>query len=167
MIARNAGSLLLPFAFLLLSCLGVLAQGGTTGRIGGTVRDKSGAVFAGAEITVVSRATGEARKAASDTAGDYAVLLLPPGIYRVNVKASGFKQALIDDVQVIITQTIFVNAELEVGDLKESVTISTGPPLIQKDGPQLGRVVDSRAVSDHQALSDSRIKERRVPRRVF
>src|SRR5437762_8720577 len=120
MLAGKASNLLLPFAFLLLPSLSALAQSGTTGRIVGTVRDKSGAVIAGAEITVVSRATGEGRKAVSDTAGDYAVLLLPPGIYRVSIKAGGFKQALIDDVQVIITQTIFVNAELEIGDLKES-----------------------------------------------
>src|SRR3989442_7556361 len=148
MIARKAGSLLLPIAFLLLSSLSVLAQGGTTGRIGGTVRDKSGAVIAGAEITVASRATGEERKVISDSTGDYAVVLLPPGSHRVRIKASGFKQALIDDVQVIITQTTVANAELEVGDLKESVMISTVPPLIQNDGPQRGRVVDSRAVSE-------------------
>jgi hypothetical protein len=145
---RNAASLLLPFAFLLLSSISVLAQDGTTGRIAGTVKDTKGAVIAGAEITVASRATGEERKVISDTAGDYAVVLLPPRIYRVSIKAGGFKQSLIDDVQVIITQTTVVNAELEVGDLKESVTISTAPPLIQKDGPQLGRVVDSGAASE-------------------
>jgi hypothetical protein len=147
MIAKTTASLLLPFAFLVLSSLGAFAQGGTTGRIDGTVKDKSGAVIARAEITVVSRATGEERKAISDTTGDYAVLLLPPGIYQVRVAAAGFKRTLIDDVQINITQTTVVNPVLEVGDLKESVTISTAPPLIQRDGPQLGRVVDSRAVS--------------------
>src|SRR5438128_517525 len=148
MFAKTAASVLLPFAFLLLASLSVLPQGGTTGRIAGSVRDKSGAAIAGAEITVAGRATGEERKVISDSTGNYAVLLLPPGHYRVSIKASRFKQALIDDVQVIITQTTVANAELEVGDLKESVTISTVPPLIQNDGPQRGRVVDSRAVSE-------------------
>ncbi len=74
--------------------------------------------------------------------------LLPPGIYRVSIKASGFRQLLIDYVQVNITQTTSVNAALEVGHLTESVTISIAPPLLQLDGPQLGRVVDSRAASE-------------------
>jgi len=148
MFARKVLTLFLPFAFLLLHSISALAQGGTTGRIAGTVKDEKGAVIAGAEITVTSRATGEERKVISDMQGDYAVLLLPPGIYRISIKAGGFKQAFIDDVPVIITQTTSANPEMEVGDLKESVTISTAPPVIQKDGPQLGRVVDSRAVSE-------------------
>src|SRR6266542_3646396 len=135
-------------AFLLLSSVPALAQTATTGRIDGSVKDTKGAVIARAEIIVTSRATSEARKVVADDAGDFAVLLLPPGIYRVSVTASGFKQALMDDVEVIITQTSVVNAVLEVGNLKESVTISTAPSLIQRDGPQLGRVVDSRAVSE-------------------
>src|SRR6266550_6534797 len=148
MFARKVLILFLPFAFLLLPSINALAQGGTTGRIAGTVKDTKRAAIAGAEITVTSRATGEKRKVISDTKGDYAVLLLPPGIYRVSIQAAGFKQALIDNIQVVITQTTGANPELEVGDLKESVTIRTTPPLIQKDGPQLGRVVDSRAVSE-------------------
>ena len=62
MFAKTAASVLLPFAFLLLASLSVLPQGGTTGRIAGTVKDTKGAVIAGAEITVASRATGEERR---------------------------------------------------------------------------------------------------------
>ena len=148
MIFRKTASLLLPFAFLLLSSVDVLAQGGTTGGIGGTVKDAKGGVIAGAEITVASLATGEERKVISFPTGDYAVPLLLPGIYRVSIKVSGFKQDIIDVVEVNITQTTTVNVNLEVGDLNETVTISTAPPLLQTDGPQLGRVVDSRAVSE-------------------
>src|SRR5258708_14178234 len=94
MFAKTTASLLLPFAFLLLPSLSVLSQGGTKGRIAGTVKDAKGALIAGAEITVASRATGEERTVIADATGDYAVLLLPPGHYRVSIKASGFKQAL-------------------------------------------------------------------------
>jgi hypothetical protein len=99
-------------------------------------------------MTVVSKATGDERKVTTDSEGSYTVSLVPPGIYQVSIEASGFKRALVDDVQVNITQTTTVDAELEVGDLKESVTISTAPSLSQRDGPQLGRVVDSRSVSE-------------------
>lgn len=146
MILRTAARLLLALTFSSFS-LSAFAQTSTTGRIAGTVKDKNGAVIAGAEITVVSRATDGERRAITDTSGDYAVLMLPPGLYDASIKASGFKRVLVDDVRVNITQTTIVNAELEIGDLKGSVTISTAPALIQRDGPQLGRVVDSRAMS--------------------
>src|SRR5262249_16931492 len=68
--------------------------------------------------------------------------------YNVIIAANGFKQALIDNVLVAITETKSVNAELTVGAVKESVAIHATQPLIQKGGPQLGRVVDSRGVSE-------------------
>lgn len=132
----------------LLFCIVAFAQTPTTGRIAGTVKDQKGAVIAGAEVTVNRKATGDERRFPTTTEGNYEVPFLPPGTYRVTIIANGFKQAIFDNVQVLITETIAVNAKLEVGDLKESVTISTAPPLIQRDGPQLGRVVDSRAVSE-------------------
>ncbi len=54
MIATKATLLVLPFAFLLLPSLCVLAQTQTTGRIAGTVKDQNGAVIVGAEVTVVT-----------------------------------------------------------------------------------------------------------------
>lgn len=148
MVLRRTTVVLLALALLLVPSITALAQGGTTGRIAGTVKDKSGALIAGAEITVVSWATGNERKVIADTTGNYTVVLLPPDIYQVHIEAGGFKRALIDKVQVNITQTTIVDAVLEVGELKESVAISSAPSLIQKDGPQLGRVVDARAVSE-------------------
>ena len=57
----KAPSLLFLFPLFLLPSLSVQAQGPTTGRIDGTVKDQNGAVIAGAEVTVVSKATGEDR----------------------------------------------------------------------------------------------------------
>jgi carboxypeptidase family protein/TonB-dependent receptor-like protein len=148
MIPRNTALCLSSLVLVLLASFIAYAQTPTTGRIAGAVRDQKGAVVAEAEVRVVNKATGDERKTITDATGSYALLLLPPGIYSVRIAAIGFKQAISDNVQVNITQTTIVNAELEVGDLRESVTIRTGPPLIQRDGPQLGRVVDSRAVSE-------------------
>ncbi len=146
MIFRQAPSLLLPLAFLVLSSITVLAQ--TTGRIAGTVKDQNGAVIVGAEVAVSSKTTAEERKVTTDGEGNYTVPLLPPGIYRARVAANGFNSALFDSVQVVITETTTVNAELTVaGGIVDQVIVRIAP-LIQKDGPQLGRVVDSRAVSE-------------------
>jgi hypothetical protein len=149
MIARGAVTSLLAFAFLFpLISVPAFAQTQTTGRIAGTVKDQTGAVVAGAQAAVVSRATGEERKATTDEAGNYAVSFLPPGRYQASITASGFKKVVFDNVTVAITETTQVNADLEVGPVIESVTILDAPPLIQADGPRLGRIVDSRAVSE-------------------
>ena len=132
---------------LVLCSISALAQSQTTGRIAGTIKDPNDAVIAGAEVTVKSLFTGEERTVATDAQGHYGVTLLSPGAYRVNVMANGFKRTEIASVRVVITETITVDISLEVGDVSEQVSI-TSEPLIQTSGPQLGRVVDSRAVSE-------------------
>src|SRR5437762_3560393 len=148
MIAKKAGSLLLPFAFLLLLPLSAFAQTQTTGRIAGTVKDQNGAVIAGADVTVSSKATGDERKVTTDTEGNYTVPLLSPGTYRMKVTAQGFNSILLDSVEVVITETTQVDAKLIVAGVIVDPVVVRIAPLIQKDGPQLGRVVDSRAVSE-------------------
>ena len=148
MIGKTAASLLLSFAFLLLSSLSALAQTPTSGRIAGTVKDQNGAVIAGAEVTVVSKATGDERKVATDSEGNYSVPLLSPGTYRVKATAHGFNSLLFDNVQVVITETTLGNADLSVAGVIVDPVIIRIAPLVQRDGPQLGRVVDSRAVSE-------------------
>src|SRR3989454_6125558 len=148
MIPRRTTALLLPFAFLLLASLSVLAQTQTTGRIAGTVKDQTGAGIVGAEVTVVSRTTGDERKVTTDAEGNYTVPLLPPGTYRTRVAANGFDTKVFATVQVFITETTPVNADLTVaGAIIDPVVVRIAP-LIQRDGPQLGRVVDARAVSE-------------------
>ena len=123
-------------------------QSQTTGQITGTVKDQSGAVIGGAQVTIVSNATGEERKAVTDDTGGYAVALLRPGAYQVSVTANGFQEVHFPGVGVNITETTTINAELTVGLLIESVTVSAAAPFVQANGPQLGRVVNSRAVSE-------------------
>jgi hypothetical protein len=144
--ARNRLSFLL--ALCQLACCCPLALGQTTGRIAGVVRDPSGAVIAGAEVTVRNQATGEERKVATDETGNYSAPLLPPGVYQVSVAANGFQRALFPQVRVNITETSAINAVLAVGAVSGSVTVHAAAPLVQTDGPQLGRVVDSRGVSE-------------------
>src|SRR6267142_1249037 len=133
-------------ALLLLPVI-ALAQTHTTGRLAGTVRDQNGSVIVGAEVTVVGSATGNERKVVPDTEGTYVVALLPPGNYRVRVAANGF-QSFSDTVQIVITETRLVNPDLTVtGLVVDPVKVRITLP-IQGDGPQLGRVVDSRMVSE-------------------
>ena len=148
MVARNAAALLLLGWLLALFIPSAFAQSQTTGRIAGTVKDQNGAVVVGANVTITSLATADERNVTTETEGNFVVPLLPPGTYRVRITASGFSPELFDSVRVVITEITTVNAELAVAGLNgETVTVRAAP-LIQAGGPQLGRVVDSRAVAE-------------------
>jgi Carboxypeptidase regulatory-like domain len=136
-------------ALVWIGCL-VLTQfaaGQTTGRIVGTVKDPSGALVAGASVQCTLVATGETRKAFTDFTGSYTAPLLAPGSYQITISAKGFATNIFENVIVNLTETTVADAELSIATESTAVTISAAS-LIQTAGPQLGRVVDSRAVSE-------------------
>src|SRR5688500_15563482 len=98
-------SVLTPAAALclLFSSLFALPQGPTTGRIEGTIRDPNGAVVPQAEIKIVNTTTGTESISRTNDAGHYVVSLLPPGMYRVTVTASGFAAQPLGPVVVSVT----------------------------------------------------------------
>src|SRR5712664_1912920 len=120
----------------------------TTGRITGVVKDSSGGVILRAEVQAVNEGTGEKWQSVTDAAGNYSFLLLPPGLYQIEVAANGFKTAVSKDVPVRITETTTINVSLAVGTRVETIIVNGSPPLLHMDGPQLGRVVGSRAVAE-------------------
>src|SRR5688500_7384944 len=63
----------------------------TTGTISGSVVDPSGAVVQGATVTATKVDTNSSRSTSSDSDGHFAFTLLPPGLYRVDVTATGFQ----------------------------------------------------------------------------
>ena len=145
MILRKRIALPLPGCLLLLITLLASAQTQTTGRIAGTVSDQRRALIVGAEIRVINKNTGEERRATTDQQGSYSVSPLPPGNYELTISARGFAPARLT-ARVVITETVIVNVEL--GFSLDTITIDVGSPLVRADSPALGRLVDSRAVSE-------------------
>jgi hypothetical protein len=133
------------FVCLLLASLPALAQTATTGQITGTVKDPSGAVIAGAKLTLVS-AAGEQRESVSNAEGFYRFVLLPPGNYKLTVTSPGFKTAAYDNVRVAITQTTEISPALGLAAATESVSISAEPPLVETTTPTTGRVIAETSV---------------------
>src|SRR5688572_10077713 len=109
----KAGIALGWIALLLgLSVSSALAQGQTTGRIAGTVKDQRGGLIVRAAVEVTSETTAEVRKVTTDDQGHYNVPLLAPGAYRITVTLPGFALAVFEPVQVVITETTTVDVEL-------------------------------------------------------
>ncbi len=129
----------------LISTSSALAQTQTTGRITGTVKDQNGALIIGAEVKVTNEDTSEAHQTKTNEQGSYSLSLLPPGNYQGTITAHGFAPAHFT-AKVTITETTTVDKEL--GFSLDPITVEVRSQLVQSEGPQLGRVVDSRAVSE-------------------
>src|SRR5205814_895211 len=125
-----------------------LAQTQTTGRIAGTVKDQNGALIVGAEVELVSEDTGLRRDTVTNQEGNYSVPFLPTSRYRFSISASGFSPMTIL-TSVAITETTTLDVVLKIAGPKvDENFIPDTPPFVQTDGPQLGRTVDGRAVSE-------------------
>src|SRR6267154_6028 len=123
----KTGLELLRAGLLLTVCAwSAFAQSPTAGRIAGTVRDPASELIVGAEVIVKSKGTAEERRVSTDEEGNYSVPLLPPGIYTVRIRANGFAQSVFDPVQVVITETTTVDANLSLAGA-DTVSIRVDP----------------------------------------
>ena len=78
----------------------VAAQGSTSVR--GTVLDPQGKAVGGATVTLTSVDTNATRTAKSNDAGAYTFDLIPPGTYRIEAEAKGFKKGVVTDVRALV-----------------------------------------------------------------
>src|SRR6478609_2422037 len=97
------------FTLLLFVSFSFSAFGQGFGTIVGTVTDQSGAVVAGAKVTVTDPATGQSRDEITNDQGYYVVPSLKPAPYDVSVSASGFGVATQKGVTLLADQTATVN----------------------------------------------------------
>ena len=137
-----ASGLLLGLLYVVVS-----AQAIQTGGITGVVSDKTGAVVAGAAVDVISEATGKSvRSVTTDNDGGFAVTLLPPGKYRLEISASNFKKANVANLEVRITETTRQNVTLEAGRIEEVVQVEATPSLINPSSATTGQALDGQTL---------------------
>src|SRR4249919_1591938 len=99
--------------------------------IGGTVKDTSGAVLPGVTVEVASDVLIEKTKTVStDGEGKYAIVDLRPGVYTVTFSLQGFNTFKREGLELPSNFTATVNADMKVGALEESVTVSGSSPVV-------------------------------------
>jgi Carboxypeptidase regulatory-like domain len=107
----------IALALLLLVVSFPLSSQTSTGTIVGTVADQSGAVVAGATVTVTNTGTGIAVKTTTDSTGNYVVTPLAVGTYSVTVEAAGFKKSISSNITVNVQDRVRVDSSLQIGEL--------------------------------------------------
>jgi hypothetical protein len=131
----------------LLSVLGLgLAYAQTQGEITGLVGDPSGAMLAGAEVTVKNVETGLTRQVQTNAAGVYRFPSLYPGVYEVSVAYSGFQTAVRGGIELQVQQVARIDFELSVGPVAESVQVTGGAPLLDTESATTGAVIENKRI---------------------
>jgi Carboxypeptidase regulatory-like domain len=141
-LAKSLLALMLGIAALVFP-RALFAQAGGTGALTGTIKDPSGAVIVGAQITVTNEGSGDVRELTSNGDGIYLVSLLPPGNYSLKVSKAGFEVSTFEHVAVVVSETATLNLQVKVGTAQETVVINASEELLQTESPELGSVTDS------------------------
>lgn len=148
MLRGSVGPTLSVLAVCLCMCSIPAVSQIVTGSIVGTVTDSSGAAVSGATVTITNDATSEHRTAPTNGSGDYSFPLLPPGNYKLEIQAQGFKSYARDPIIVQVDQSPRANATMEVGEVSQQVVVTSAAPIMQTESASLGQVVSGKAVTN-------------------
>jgi hypothetical protein len=118
------------------------------GSIVGTVTDSSGAPIADATVTITSIGTGVRQVVQTSGSGEYRVVNLVPGNYKVDVEKAGFKHLTRDNVPVAVESAVRIDAGMQVGDVNQSIEVEATAPLLQTENASLSQVVGARSVEE-------------------
>jgi len=113
-------------AAALLFAGALAAQTTGTGTLVGTISDTTGAVVAGAKVTVVNTATAFTSEVPSSAEGAYYIPYLTPGTYRLTVESPGFKKYVREGVAIRTGEVPRIDIQMEVGGVTETVQVTGG-----------------------------------------
>ena len=116
--------------------------------IAGTVRDSSGAVLPGATVEAASPTLIEkVRTAVTDSTGQYRIENLRPGTYAVTFSLTGFSAVKRDGIELAGSFAATVNAELKVGSVEETITVSGESPIVDVQSGNRQKVLSSEVLT--------------------
>src|SRR5881409_2072113 len=117
------------------------AQG--TAQLSGTVRDQSGAVLPGVEVSATQTATGARRTVVTNETGSYLITSLPVGPYRLEAALPGFRTYAQTGIVLQVGSNPVISIVLEVGQLTETVEVQADAALVETRNTGVGVVIDN------------------------
>ena len=151
-------------AFVLLPAA-VFAQA----AIGGSVKDTSGAVLPGVTVEAASPVLIEkTRSVTTDGNGNFRIVDLRPGVYTVTFTLPGFNTFKRDGVELAGTAVVTINAEMRVGALEETVTVTGSTPVVDTQSVRQQAVLSREIIRDlpdrkSTRLNSSHSQQSRMP----
>src|SRR5713226_1509829 len=137
------------FACLLLTTGVAHAQGvGSSGSINGTVTDPTGAVVPKASIVAEETAKGSRFTAVTDNGGEYRLTGLPPAIYDVTARITGFQTEILKGVNLTVGAVLVVDFHLKISAAVEAVEVSAEPPVVETQRAGQANTITQQYVAD-------------------
>ena len=143
-----SGAGLVALTCVMLLPMPARAQTAASSSIAGVVRDTTGAVLPGVTVEAASPALIEkVRSVVTDSQGQYQIVELRPGTYTVTFTLVGFSALRREGIELTTGFTAVVNADMQVGTLQETVTVSGASPVVDTRNTRT-QTVFSREVID-------------------
>ncbi|HEY7212275.1 MAG TPA: carboxypeptidase regulatory-like domain-containing protein [Bryobacteraceae bacterium] len=117
-----------------------------TGNITGVVRDSSHALVAHAEVVATETSTNFSRTGNSDENGEFRLLALPPGQYTLTATAAGFEKFVTTGITLRVNDQLHIDVNLQVGAVREAVTVEANAVQVDTESTQLGQVVSTKQI---------------------
>ncbi len=133
-------------AVLFMSFGATMIWAQATAQISGSVKDQTGAVLPGVEVTATQTATGTKRSAVTDETGSYILQNLPIGPYTIEAALPGFKTYVQSGIVLQIGTTPTVNPVLQVGQVSDQVEVKADAALVEARSSGVGNVIDNQRV---------------------
>jgi len=131
------------FMLMVVALVAAPALARAQASIAGQVKDASGAVLPGVTVEASSPVLIEkVRSVATSGTGQYRIELLPPGTYTVTFVLPGFSSVKRDGIELTGTFTATIDAELRVGTVEETITVSGETPIVDVQSATRQRVID-------------------------
>jgi len=124
------------------------ARAQSTAVLQGRVVDPNSAVIPGVRIILRNRATNEERTTTTDSDGNYQIVALHAGDYRLEIHASGFKSQIVENLIVEVRRSIVQDFQLRVGDVSEQVVVTSEGQLIERATSSVGHSIGQKSVQD-------------------
>ncbi len=135
-------------SLLAVVCASSLHGQTTATEILGLVKDSSGAIISGAQITITRIATGTRITKTTNQVGEYTFPLIDIGMYSVRVEMQGFKSQTVTDLRVETQQKARVDFVLEVGNVTETVEVVASSTVLETENSTVGQVIENKRVVD-------------------
>jgi hypothetical protein len=126
----------------------LLAQTFTGGGIGGQILDPSGKAVSGVAVLATEVATQTSASTTSNEEGEYLIPRLKPGVYKITFTAPGFKQELVDDIEVQLDRTFRLDKQLAIGSASETVSVAATDTSVDFDSPEISSTLTGEQVQD-------------------
>ena len=131
-------SCILVVALNLQLLIATVAAQEARGSITGRVSDATGAVVAGARLTITNVSMNTSTTINSDADGNYSAFYLMPGKYSVTVEAQGFKKYVNQGIEVRVGDKLTLDLQLEVGGVEQTVSVIASTPLLESSSASAG-----------------------------